>query len=149
MTPTRAAGGAGQACIAESLAVLQAAACTGSVCLALQGGMQDRHALLALHGQDLDCARTSCCRQRRAGADKHTHCCRHWSPPALTCPACLPLQAVADKYDLLPAFLKTRGLVKQHIDSFNYFINHEIKKIVRAKGNEKLTLDADPNFYLK
>ena len=59
------------------------------------------------------------------------------------------MQAVADKYDLLPAFLKTRGLVKQHIDSFNYFINHEIKKIVRAKGNEKLTLDADPNFYLK
>ena len=56
---------------------------------------------------------------------------------------------MADKYDLLPAFLKTRGLVKQHIDSFNYFINHEIKKIVRAKGNEKLTLDADPNFYLK
>eukprot|EP00891_Asterochloris_glomerata_P000044 jgi/Astpho2/44/e_gw1.00001.71.1_t len=60
-----------------------------------------------------------------------------------------PIKAVADKYDLLPAFLKTRGLVKQHIDSFNYFINHEIKKIVRAKGNEKLTLDADPNFYLK
>ena len=44
---------------------------------------------------------------------------------------------------------RLRGLVKQHIDSFNYFINHEIKKIVRAKGNEKLTLDADPNFYFK
>lgn len=39
--------------------------------------------------------------------------------------------------------------MKQHIDSFNYFINHEIKKIVRAKGNEKVTCDADPNFFLK
>ena len=60
-----------------------------------------------------------------------------------------PIKTVQDKYELLPAFLKVRGLVKQHIDSFNYFIDHEIKKIVRAKGNEKLTIDADPNFYLK
>ena len=39
--------------------------------------------------------------------------------------------------------------MRQHIDSFNYFINQEIKKIVRAKGNEKVTCDSDPNFYLK
>lgn len=32
----------------------------------------------------------------------------------------------------MPAFLRLRGLVKQHIDSFNYFINREIKEIVRA-----------------
>ena len=60
-----------------------------------------------------------------------------------------PIKTVEEKYELLPAFLKVRGLVKQHIDSFNYFIDHEIKKIVRAKGNVKLTIDADPNFYLK
>jgi len=60
-----------------------------------------------------------------------------------------PIKTVEDKFELLPAFLKVRGLVKQHIDSFNYFIDHEIKKIVRAKGNEKLTIDCDPNFYLK
>lgn len=60
-----------------------------------------------------------------------------------------PIKTVKDKYELLPAFLKVRGLVKQHIDSFNYFIDHEIKKIVRAKGNEKLSLESDPNFYLK
>ncbi len=52
-----------------------------------------------------------------------------------------------DKYELLPAFLQIRGLVKQHIDSFNYFINHEIKHVVRA--NQKVVSDADPNFYLK
>ncbi|XP_027049926.1 DNA-directed RNA polymerase III subunit RPC2-like, partial [Pocillopora damicornis] len=40
-----------------------------------------------------------------------------------------------------------KGLVKQHIDSFNYFINVDIKKIVKA--NEKITTDADPVWYLK
>lgn len=58
-----------------------------------------------------------------------------------------PIKSIADKYKLLPAFLAIRGLVKQHIDSFNYLINHEIKKIVKA--NERVTCDTDPNFYLK
>ncbi|ESO07623.1 hypothetical protein HELRODRAFT_98395 [Helobdella robusta] len=40
-----------------------------------------------------------------------------------------------------------KGLVSQHIDSFNYFINKDIKDIVKA--NEKLTINSDPNFYLK
>ncbi|XP_066601224.1 DNA-directed RNA polymerase III subunit RPC2 [Prorops nasuta] len=54
---------------------------------------------------------------------------------------------VEDKWKLVPAFLKGKGLVKQHIDSFNYFINVEIKKIVQA--NEKVFSDADPLFYVK
>ncbi|XP_048258371.1 DNA-directed RNA polymerase III subunit RPC2-like [Haliotis cracherodii] len=58
-----------------------------------------------------------------------------------------PIRTVKDKWKLLPAFLKVKGLVKQHIDSFNYFINVEIKKIMKA--NEKITSDADPNFYVK
>ena len=52
-----------------------------------------------------------------------------------------------DKWKLVPAFLKTKGLVKQHIDSFNYFIKVDIKKIVKA--NDKVTSFADPTFYLK
>ncbi|CAM6092659.1 unnamed protein product [Calypogeia fissa] len=60
-----------------------------------------------------------------------------------------PLKTVVDKFALLPAFLKVKGLVKQHIDSFNYLINCEIKKIIHAKANEKITSDVDPNFYLK
>ncbi|XP_035736738.1 DNA-directed RNA polymerase III subunit RPC2-like [Vespa mandarinia] len=54
---------------------------------------------------------------------------------------------IQDKWKLVPAFLKGKGLVKQHIDSFNYFINVEIKKIV--KTNEKVLSDADPLFYVK
>ncbi len=52
-----------------------------------------------------------------------------------------------DKWRLLPAFLKVRGLVKQHIDSYNYFVTTEIKKILQA--NQKITSDVDPSFFLR
>ncbi|KAJ4436785.1 DNA-directed RNA polymerase III subunit RPC2 [Periplaneta americana] len=58
-----------------------------------------------------------------------------------------PVKSIEEKWKLVPAFLKVKGLVKQHIDSFNYFINVEIKKIVKA--NEKVSSDADPLFYVK
>lgn len=38
-----------------------------------------------------------------------------------------PIKDIKDKYELLPHFLKMRGLVRQHIDSFNYLVNEEIK----------------------
>ena len=47
-----------------------------------------------------------------------------------------PVKEIQDKWKLVPAFLKVKGLVRQHIDSFNYFINEEIKHIVKA--NEKV-----------
>ena len=75
-----------------------------------------------------------------------------WVPDCLQGdPATLnaPIKTLKDKFELLPAFLKVRGLVRQHIDSFNYLINDEIKKIIAAKANEKVTCDTDPNFYLK
>ena len=53
-----------------------------------------------------------------------------------------PVKTIEDKWKLLPAFLKVKGLVKQHIDSYNYFINVDIKKIMKA--NDKVTSDADP-----
>lgn len=40
-----------------------------------------------------------------------------------------------------------RGLVKQHIDSFNHFMNVEIKKIVEA--NCVVTSDVDPSFIVQ
>lgn len=47
----------------------------------------------------------------------------------------------------MPAFLEVKGLVKQHIDSFNYFVDVDIKNIVKA--NSKVTSDVDPRFWLK
>ena len=58
-----------------------------------------------------------------------------------------PINSIAEKWRLLPAFLKVRGLVKQHLDSFNHLVTIEIKHIVHA--NNLVTSDADPNFYLK
>lgn len=52
-----------------------------------------------------------------------------------------------DKWKLVPAFLQIKGLVRQHIDSYNYFVNVDIKNIVRA--NDKVLSDVDPMFYLK
>uniref|UniRef100_A0A2P2MN96 DNA-directed RNA polymerase n=1 Tax=Rhizophora mucronata TaxID=61149 RepID=A0A2P2MN96_RHIMU len=58
-----------------------------------------------------------------------------------------PIKSVVDKYRLLPEFLKVRGLVKQHLDSFNYFVNIGIKKIVRA--NDRIVSNFDPGIYLR
>ncbi|MCJ1307224.1 DNA-directed RNA polymerase III core subunit ret1 [Agyrium rufum] len=52
-----------------------------------------------------------------------------------------------DKWNLLPAFLKVKGLVKQHIDSFNFFVQVELRKILEA--NKKILSDVDPQFFIK
>ncbi|XP_037943603.1 DNA-directed RNA polymerase III subunit RPC2-like [Teleopsis dalmanni] len=58
-----------------------------------------------------------------------------------------PIKPLEEKWKLVPAFLQVKGLVKQHIDSFNHFVNVDIKKIVEA--NQIVLSDADPLFYLK
>ena len=58
-----------------------------------------------------------------------------------------PIKSLEDKWHLVPAFLRVRGLVRQHIDSFNWFLSTELKEIVRA--NNKIVSSADAMFYLK
>ncbi|XP_020576393.1 DNA-directed RNA polymerase III subunit 2 isoform X2 [Phalaenopsis equestris] len=58
-----------------------------------------------------------------------------------------PIKSAVDKFALLPEFLKVRGLVKQHIDSFNYFTNHGIKKIIKA--NDRIVCSQNPSLYLR
>lgn len=57
------------------------------------------------------------------------------------------VKKIEDKWKLLPAFLEARGLMKEHILSFNYFVDVELRKIVKA--NEKIVPDVDPSVYLK
>ncbi|KAH3672838.1 hypothetical protein WICMUC_004060 [Wickerhamomyces mucosus] len=57
------------------------------------------------------------------------------------------INTAEDKWNLLPAFLKVKGLVKQHLDSFNYFVDVDLKKVLKA--NEKVLSDVDPEFYVK
>lgn len=59
----------------------------------------------------------------------------------------LPIRATEDKWGVLPDFLQMRGVARQHIDSFNYLINTEIRSIVRA--NEKIVSEVDPRWFLK
>lgn len=54
---------------------------------------------------------------------------------------------LADKWKLLPEFLEVRGLVRQHTDSFNHFLDEGIKRILDA--NREVRCDADPTWYLK
>ncbi|KAF2840277.1 DNA-directed rna polymeras-like protein III subunit [Patellaria atrata CBS 101060] len=58
-----------------------------------------------------------------------------------------PIDTARDKWNLLPAFLKVKGLVKQHIDSFNYFVDVELKNIVKA--NQYVRSDVDNKFWWK
>ena len=60
-----------------------------------------------------------------------------------------PISQIEEKWKLIPAFLQVRGLVKQHIDSFNYFTDIQIKNIVRSSHNYKIKSDINPSFYLK
>ena len=45
-----------------------------------------------------------------------------------------PIDTARDKWNLLPAFLRVKGLVKQHLDSYDFFVNHELKKIIKANA---------------
>ncbi|KAI8905932.1 hypothetical protein EDD86DRAFT_211135 [Gorgonomyces haynaldii] len=58
-----------------------------------------------------------------------------------------PINTVEDKWRLLPAFLQTKGLIKQHLDSFNYFLDTDIKQILHA--NSIVRSDVDPDFFIK
>ncbi|KAF8737802.1 hypothetical protein HU200_014032 [Digitaria exilis] len=75
------------------------------------------------------------------GADK-----KEVPPPSYRSLAA-PVANPVDKFALLPAFLKVRGLVKEHIDSFNYFITRGIRNIVEA--NNRIEARSDPNIYLR
>lgn len=58
-----------------------------------------------------------------------------------------PIDTARDKWNLLPAFLKVKGLVKQHLDSYNYFVEVQMKKIVESSST--IRSDVDHNFYIK
>lgn len=56
------------------------------------------------------------------------------------------VEVIRDKEFLVKEYLQTRGLYSHHINSFNAFIDRDLKKIVEQ--NHAVRSDADPNFYL-
>ncbi|KAI3910734.1 hypothetical protein MKW92_015065 [Papaver armeniacum] len=57
-----------------------------------------------------------------------------------------PIKESCGQIPLVPEFLKVRGLVKQHLDSYNYFVNIGIKKIVRANALIESGIDPQIGF---
>mmetsp|Transcript_19096 Transcript_19096/g.26877 ORF Transcript_19096/g.26877 Transcript_19096/m.26877 type:complete len:1397 (+) Transcript_19096:48-4238(+) len=60
-----------------------------------------------------------------------------------------PVGALHEKWRLLPHFLQLRGLMRQHIDSYDHFVNHEMRAIVQSPSACEIRSDHDPKFYLR
>lgn len=60
-----------------------------------------------------------------------------------------PIGALKDKWRVLPHFLNCRSLMRQHIDSFDYFVNIEMKEIVQSPSACEIRSEHDPKFYLR
>lgn len=60
-----------------------------------------------------------------------------------------PIGSLRDKWRLLPHFLKLRSLMRQHIDSFDHFVNVDLKQIVQSPSACEIRSEHDPNFYLR
>lgn len=60
-----------------------------------------------------------------------------------------PIGSLKDKWRMLPHFLQLRGVLRQHIDSFNHFVSVELRQIVQSPSNSELRSEHDPKFYLK
>ena len=58
-----------------------------------------------------------------------------------------PIKELKEKWALLPSFLQARGLVKQHIESFDYFLSHELRSIMEA--NKEIRCEADPKWFFR
>ncbi|GAB2295727.1 DNA-directed RNA polymerase III subunit 2 [Dionaea muscipula] len=56
-------------------------------------------------------------------------------------------KSIVNKFQLIPEFSKVRGLVREHLASYNYFVNTGIKKIVQV--NNLITLNVDKDVYLR
>ena len=56
---------------------------------------------------------------------------------------------IDEKWRLLPEFLKVRGLVNQHIDSYDHFLSSELREIILAKNNREIRSDYDPGFFFR
>jgi len=58
-----------------------------------------------------------------------------------------PIAEVADKWRLVPAFSSVRGLVHQHIASFDDFLARGLRTILAS--NAEVRSDADPKWFLR
>jgi DNA-directed RNA polymerase III subunit RPC2 len=58
-----------------------------------------------------------------------------------------PVQDLSTKWKLIPLYLRAQPLIRHHIASFNYFVDKELRQIVRWNGY--VTSEASSNWFLK
>ena len=94
-------------------------------------------------------------RSRASSADKSTSSSRQRKNPTSTyqqptmsdeelASASRPVKNLKDKWLLIPEYLRVKGLVRQHIESYNHFLTHQIAKIIETNNEVKSTVD--PQF---
>jgi|JI61114C2RNA_FD_contig_21_15044662_length_686_multi_4_in_0_out_0_1 DNA-directed RNA polymerase III subunit RPC2 len=54
-----------------------------------------------------------------------------------------------DKNRLIGSMKRLKGFAKQHIDSFNEFIQVRLQEIITSKLNYRVLAEADPDFFLE
>lgn len=79
------------------------------------------------------------------------HLCFYWFLKlnnSFFCKILIPSMADTNQnYELVKLFFKEKCLVRQHINSFNYFVESDMKSIMEA--NNIVDSDIDQSFYLK
>ncbi|KAI3381933.1 hypothetical protein SNEBB_006954 [Seison nebaliae] len=58
-----------------------------------------------------------------------------------------PIKDLNEKWKLVPLFIEAKGVVRQHLDSYNYFVEHGMKQIM--KTNNLVTCTNDTDWYVK
>eukprot|EP00437_Effrenium_voratum_P024501 CAMPEP_0181418476 /NCGR_PEP_ID=MMETSP1110-20121109/11580_1 /TAXON_ID=174948 /ORGANISM="Symbiodinium sp., Strain CCMP421" /LENGTH=1160 /DNA_ID=CAMNT_0023541467 /DNA_START=61 /DNA_END=3540 /DNA_ORIENTATION=+ len=57
--------------------------------------------------------------------------------------------SISDKWRLVDLFLEYKGLVTQHIDSYNHFVGVRMQQIVKATSNNVVRSESDKNWFLR
>lgn len=64
-------------------------------------------------------------------------------------PAVNPLANPATKNKLIRSLYGQQGFAKQHIDSYDEFVNFRISEIITSKMNKRVISESVPSFWLE
>lgn len=56
---------------------------------------------------------------------------------------------ISDKWRLVDLFLEYKGLITQHISSYNHFVQVGLQEIMSASSNVEIRSESDPKWYLR
>jgi len=93
---------------------------------------------------DAACTAAASCVQKKVAFRDYSGLSFHFDIPDDA-----PVGRLIDKWRLLPYFLSLRSLLRQHIDSFDHFVERELKAIVQSPSAREIRSDHDPKFYLQ